>query len=270
MGRCKYENIRRPGHVYGSSYDQLCPTDGGKLCQEPLRPIPISTTLLLIQGGYPVDQVLRICIQGINGLDNRSGGIAAQSSNPEFYELLSLLGQIQQIDGIRIRTRFIDNRQTVTMYFEEPQTREAAKNLEKMIDLLGLEPNEREFRIVNGYLAESDREIAMMSRSMIQIMADYASYIDVPDSDIDEGRVYKADSVDGGTEIQFQPLIRVHCSDSMPDDAFIAVSYRNRWFFVDDRDIRSKRTFYFLMLMFSFTERSNNADARPVLTVPTN
>jgi hypothetical protein len=59
-------------------------------------------------------------------------------------------------------------------------------------------------------------------------------------------------------------------SVSEPEDAFIAVPYRDHWFFIDDRDIWSKRTFYFLMLMFSFTERSDNAQAMPVLTVPTN
>jgi len=37
-----------------------------------------------------------------------------------------------------------------------------------------------------------------------------------------------------------------------------------------DRDVLSKRAFYFLMLMFSFTERSDNLQALPVLTVPTN
>jgi hypothetical protein len=59
-------------------------------------------------------------------------------------------------------------------------------------------------------------------------------------------------------------------SVSEPEDAFIAVPYRDHWFFIDDRDIWSKRTFYFLMLMFSFTERSDSAQAMPVLTVPTN
>jgi hypothetical protein len=51
---------------------------------------------------------------------------------------------------------------------------------------------------------------------------------------------------------------------------FVDVSYRDHGFFIDDRDVLSKRTFYFLMLMFSFTERSDNVHAMPVLTVPTN
>jgi len=246
------------------------PLMGANYARSLLRPIPLSTTLLLIQSGYPIDYVMRICIQGINGLDNRSSATAAQSWNPEFYELLSLLRQIQQIDGIRIRTRVIDNRSTIVMYFREPKTNDEASTLKRVLNLLGLHPDEREFRIVHGYLAENDSEIAMVSRSMMQIMADYASYIEVPDADFKEGRVYRTDPEGSETGIAFPPLIHVHCSALKPDETFTAVSYRNHWFFIDDRDVCPKRTFYFLMLMFSFTERSDSAQAMPVLTVPTN
>lgn len=246
------------------------PLMGEKFARSLLRPIPISTTLLLIQSGYPIDYVMRICIQGINGLDNRSGGMAAQVKSPEFYELLSLLRNIQQVDGMRIRTRSVDNEQTVVLHFRKPWSVESEGDLERVLNLLQLNPDEREFRIVYGYLSENDREIAMVSRSMMQIMSDYASYIDVPDSDIVEGRVFATALEDGQPGNVFQPIIRVSCSDSKPENAFIEVSYRDHWFFIDDRDVLSKRTFYFLMLMFSFTERSDSAQARPVLTVPTN
>ena len=246
------------------------PLTGESYARNLLRPIPLSTTLLLIQSGYPIDHVLRICIQGINGLDNRSSSAAAQSWNPEFYELLSLLHNIQQRDGIRIRNRVIDSRAGTFMYFTEPETRKQAEELNRVLTHLGLNPDGREFRIVHGYIAETDTEIAMVSRSMTQIMSDYGSYVEVPDSDIKEGRVHGADPEDSDAGIRFSPLIRVLSSVSEPEDAFIAVPYRDHWFFIDDRDIWSKRTFYFLMLMFSFTERSDNAQAMTVLTVPTN
>lgn len=246
------------------------PLIGENFARSLLRPIPIGTVLLLVQSGYPIDYVLRICIQGINGLDNRSSRISPQNGDPEFYELLSLLRQIQQTDRIRMRSRIIDNKEVVVMFFREPKTEVEAKNLKKALNLLGLRPEAREFRIVHGYLAENDSEISILSRSMIQIMSDYSSYIDVPDSDITEGRVSAANREGVETQAQFQPLIRVGCSVSEPEDAFVAVPYRNHWFFIDDRDINSKRTFYFLMVMFSFTERSDAGRALPVLTVPTN
>ena len=246
------------------------PLIGEKFARSLLRPIPISTILLLVQGGYPVDSVLRVCIQGINGLDNRSGRIAGQNADPQFYEVLTLLRQIQMIGGVRMRVRVIDNKETVVLFFREPKTGADALRLKKVLHLLGLNPDAREFRVVFGHLAESDTEIAILGRSMIQVMTEYASYIEVPDSDVSEGRVYAAEPESAETEALFPPLIRVHNGATKPDDAFVAVPYRKHWFWIDDRDIYSKNTFYFLMVMFSFTERGESGQTVPIITVPTN
>jgi len=142
--------------------------------------------------------------------------------------------------------------------------------LNRVLHLLGLNPEGREFRVVYGFLPESDNEIAILSRALIQIMSEYASYIEVPDSDVAEGRVSAPARENAETESRFPPLIRVRSGASKPDDAFVAVPYRKHWFWIDDRDLHSKRTFYFLMIMFSFTERGETGQAVPILTVPTN
>ena len=72
------------------------------------------------------------------------------------------------------------------------------------------------------------------------------------------------------TAAGFPPLIQVHNGSSKPDDAFVSVSYRDRFFWIDDRDIHSKSMFFFLMILFSFTERGVSGQAAPILTVPTN
>ena len=52
-----------------------------------------------------------------------------------------------------------------------------------------------------------------------------------------------------------------------PDDAFVAVKYRDGWFWIDDRDHESKSAFTFLMLLFSLTETGTTQSA-PIVTVP--
>jgi hypothetical protein len=246
------------------------PMMGENFAKKLLGPIPLGAVMLLIQSGYPIDYVLRICVQGINGLDNRSSRIIAQRADPEFYELLGSLRQIQRVGGIRMRSRVIDDRQKVVLIFQEPKTEDHSVNLKKVLRLLGLNPDAREFSIVHGFNADDNRQVAIMSRSMFQIMSDYASYIEVPDSDISEGRVVHWDWNNEGAEAKLPPLIRVNCSASKPDDAYTAVPYRNYWFYIDDRDIQSKRTFSFLLVMFSFTERGTTGQTTPVLTVLTN
>ncbi|MBW1826842.1 MAG: hypothetical protein JRF45_10495 [Deltaproteobacteria bacterium] len=51
--------------------------------------------------------------------------------------------------------------------------------------MLGLSPNAKEIRVVYGAFAADDQEITMLTRSMLQIMIELASYIDVPAKDIE-------------------------------------------------------------------------------------
>lgn len=246
------------------------PLMGEKFARSLLKPISITAILLLVQSGYPIDQVLLVCTQGINGLNNRSNRIAPHPANPEFYEVLTLLRQIQKVNGMRLRSGSTDKREIVTIFFREPRTEAGALTLKRVLHLLGLNPDARKFSVVYGFLPENDREIAILSRSLMQVMSEYASYIEVPDSDISEGRVSATPRESAEAGDRFRPLIRVSSGASKPDDAFVAVPYRKHWFWISDRDVRSKRYFYFLMVMFSFNEGGVSSQAAPILTVPTN
>jgi len=247
------------------------PLMGEKFARSLLRPIPIPAVLLLVQSGYPADHVLRICTQNINGLKNRrSSPIAAQEADPEFYELLDLLRRLQEMDGITMRLRSINEKQKMVMVFRPSENETAAGNLKRVMQRLGLDAEVREFPVVHGSFALNNKEIAILSRSLFQVMVEYAAYIDVPESDVSEGRVHAAKQGSAETVARFPPLIRVRNGTSKPDDAFVAVSYRDHWFWIDDRDIYSKAMFSFLMTLFSFTERGESQQGAPVITVPTN
>ena len=64
-------------------------------------------------------------------------------------------------------------------------------------------------------------------------------------------------------------LIAIHSGPKRPTDAHVAVRYRDLWFWIDDRDLNSKRMFAFVMLLFSLTETGGDQRA-PIVTVPTN
>jgi len=261
-GKGKYTD--RPTITYS-------PLMGEKFARSLLMPLPIPAVLLLVQSGYPADYVVRICVQTINGLENlRSSPIAAKEADPEFCELSDLLRSLQKMDGMAIRSQSIDNKRTMVMVFRPPNNEAAAGNLKRVMQLLGLDAEVREFPVVHGSFALNNKEIVILSRSLLQIMVEYAAYIDVPESDISEGRVHAAKQGSAETEARFPPLIRVRNGTLKPDDAFVAVSYRDHWFWIDDRDIYSKVMFNFLMTLFSFTERGDSAQAAPVITVPTN
>ena len=65
----------------------------------------------------------------------------------------------------------------------------------------------------------------------------------------------------------FRELIDVHSSKFCPKNAFIAVQYRDYWFYIDDGDIRSKKTFGLLLQLYNLN--ADEAKSRgPILTLP--
>ena len=49
--------------------------------------------------------------------------------------------------------------------------------------------------------------------------------------------------------------------------AHAAVYYKGHWFWIDDRDFRSKQTFTILMILFSMME-SGAQGSLPLVTIP--
>jgi hypothetical protein len=242
------------------------PLAGEKFAKSLMTPLPVSGILLLIQSGYAADLMLRLCVNTINGLENAYGGSGSpRAGSRKFYELLLAVRQAQAVQALGFRIRKIKGTDEVIM-FVRPTTPETAVYTRKIRQLLRLNPTKREFRVVSGAYADNDSEIAIQARSMLQIIIDFGSYVDVPETDVAEGRVFSPQR-DAEHERMFPRLITVRQGPSRPDDAFVAVQYRNYWFWIDDRDARSKQILSVLMLMFSLTETSQ-AQPAPVVTIP--
>jgi len=106
------------------------------------------------------------------------------------------------------------------------------------------------------------------TRSIMHLLGIMAAQVEVPIEDVAQGRATPG-VVDA--DAQNPPpirLARILSSKKKPATAHVAVSYRDHWFWIEDEDLRSKRSFGFIMLLFTLTE-SGDKQAPPVLTIPT-
>ena len=71
----------------------------------------------------------------------------------------------------------------------------------------------------------------------------------------------------GGTGGTVPSLFRVLSAPQRPADGFVSVYYRNHWFWIDDKDLRSKQLFSFLMFIITLVETGGKEQA-PVVMVP--
>jgi hypothetical protein len=60
----------------------------------------------------------------------------------------------------------------------------------RMAEFIGLDPAARELRVVPGVAAHKKGEIPVQTRSMLQVLVDLGSYVEVPPKDVAEGRVF--------------------------------------------------------------------------------
>jgi hypothetical protein len=133
-----------------------------------------------------------------------------------------------------MRMKSASDKQAAVMFLRPSTDETIAAPVHKFRELLGLNEAAREFNIIYGIYPENDMEIAMLSRSVLQILTDLASYIDVPAVDLAEGNVYGLRR-SAEQERMFPPLITVRCGPSAPGNAHVSVKYRNHWFWIEDR-----------------------------------
>ena len=62
--------------------------------------------------------------------------------------------------------------------------------------------------------------------------------------------------------------LRVHHQEDEPEDPYVAIRYRDRWFYVDGADHLSKRTFLTILTLFELLAPAGGG-AAPLLTLPT-
>ena len=214
------------------------PIIGDKFARSLMSPIPPPAILSLMQAGYPVDLVFRLLVQEVNGVRNRFGGEArAQSGDPRFYSLIEKMRRIQSAGAIGMRFRKTEKEEASLLVLRGGQTPGTEALSEEIRKLLGLDPQANQFQVVYGAIPRDDQEIAILTRSLLQVIVDLAADIEVPAVHIEEKRVSPThvEEVTGRGE-KVAPLIRVQSSSGKPADSFVSVPYRDSYFWIDDRD----------------------------------
>ena len=110
----------------------------------------------------------------------------------------------------------------------------------------------------------------MMTRSMLQIMLEFAAVVQVPEADVAAGE----GGARGWSTLREQErwtarLLRVLVTDTPPKDAYVATQYNRRWFWIADTDIQSKYTFGDHNAAVLDAETGVRG-AAPVVTIPAN
>ncbi len=238
------------------------PLTGQKFTANLLRPVPPAAVFQMISAGWPIELILRTSLRSINGLSNNNRG---QRGDLAFDRIVEALTRIQRSRAMSVRVEERKEGEAVAVVLRKAAVPEQVLEDSRTVrTLLGLKDDATEFSVTFGSIPRNDLEIAVETRSMLELMLELATGVDVPPADLAEGRALSGLTAPGETPPE--PLLHVRCGKSAPPDAFAAVPYRNLWFWIDDTDRASKSKFTFLMILFSLAE-GGQTSAAPLVTI---
>ena len=250
------------------------PVTGDRFAQGFLRPLAPADLLPLAQGGLPIDVLFRLAVQSVGPLQNsialeQAGG----KGSPAFFLLLHDLRRLQIAGLVSIRleqTKVVgpDGKPAIgpeRVYLELASTSDPA--LVPVSDeahrLLGLPLHSAEGEIVYGRSPRVPGQLALLTRSMLGVLAQLAFQAQVPDEDVARHRTVPTI---GEVGVENRPVVIIHFSDQRPPDPFASVEYQHRWFSIDSDDFDSKVAFTIVNILLALAQTSSSPGT--VITIP--
>jgi hypothetical protein len=108
-------------------------------------------------------------------------------ADPEFERLVALLERIQRAGGLAMRVVQQDDGDTIMMALR--RKRVSGQDTDEIARLLGISPGASEYRVTYGAVSRSNREIAMQTRSIFEIMVELSARVEPPKQHLSKGYV---------------------------------------------------------------------------------
>ena len=180
---------------------------------------------------------------------------------------MKLIRRVQRAQALMLNIKEEEGRARITLGFRTKLLdEETLLDLEEVKGLLGLDPAAESYQIVWDVDSSDPGTLAVQTRSILQIMVALALYVETPPGDVESGRAAYLDPVPEVDESGLRALMRVRSGAAEPEDAHVAVPYRDGWYWIEDTDAYSKRTFAYLQMLLSITESDEKGGAQLVIT----
>lgn len=242
------------------------PLSSERFANSVLRPLPPELVFAFVTAGGHMEFLLKATVQSINGIANASSSPSTpRRATERFSAFIDTLGRVVEAGAVGLRIEKDGERSQAYLFFRHTAEDAQDENIATLKKLLGLDPKRDEFQLIYGVTQGRTDTIAVLTRSMQGITGELSAGVVIPEQDLLEGRATRRLVQDGEAG---NYLLQVNNSQERPGDSFAAVKYRNRWFWVNDRDLVSKRTFRFLLMFASMSETGALPQA-PLLTIPT-
>jgi hypothetical protein len=240
---------------------------GEKFLRGLITPIDPKNIFFMLQAGYPADFILGLTVESLNGVRNRSVTPGAvREADAGFIRVQQLLREVQAAGGVGMRVEEDKAKgSTAVLFFQREDLPDdiRAKAVE-IRRLLRLPEDQHRFALHYSPMRGADDELTVNSRSMLQILQAFASYVEVPEQHV---AAKVAAPLAERTAAGQRDVGRIRSGPARPDQAYVAVQYRGQWFWVEDSDFLTKRALTAVMFFFTLAD-TGSPERLPLVTIP--
>ena len=254
------------------------PLQGEDFIRRLMSPLTLERLVLLYHAGWGIKRLFSLCVQEINEIENAT---RAPQPRPErvaeyrrFARVVELLGELDARDALDLLAESQPEGAVPGYVLRIAAEAWGTPEAQELAELLGLEPGQSYYRLMYPLAepgkAPSRDTLYIETRSVLGMMYFLSHLVEVPKQDRENGKTKiirsKTSESPDWKKILGLPF-SIKSQSVRPDQATVAVRYRDSWFYIDDSDLRSKGTFSLLTQIFAL-QASAIPVTPPVLTLP--
>lgn len=258
-----------------------------------VAPVELDSIYLLSRYGWGIDRLFLLIVSELNGLPNASGRERLSDANYEFQKIASELRELEKRNGLRVGVERRDEVLSDPIPTEAVNTSQVLEAVregyrlqlaehggylvigERNHYVLAIDRGSLEGTVMDALELPVDRSIfeldvagmpdaadlRLTTRSVLGSMAWLSNAVTVPPAHTSIVPKVASKAVP-------RSMMDIRVSAEPAKDAFLSVEHRGYWFYIDDRDLGSKRTLGLLTSLVRLTISAGGAQNVPVLTLP--
>lgn len=211
------------------------PLQGEEFLRRLATPLSVTQIAKIIQIGWRADVVFKTCVQRINDVYADTSWAPGGS---EIARLATLLRELQQDHQLAV---FDTEQGPMLSLGRAKETEPTTSPASEVRELLGLAPSAESHALTQMRLKRPPGTIALQGRSVLGAMVYLSNGLALPKQD------------PRSSVLASSPPLRIQISKQRPEAPYVAVTYRNRWFYIAEDDHESQLAFMLLNFLFMFT-----------------
>lgn len=248
------------------------PLHGARFAQMFLTPVEPRVLLLLYHSGWAIDRILKVFVQRLGPLPNapRASGPTPEHAPlyEDFFAACDVLRSLWIEGHVELGEMTRGELPMLVLTIDpvmanDPRVAELAR-------LVGLQAPATTLLLTPALRSTDSATVSLVPRSLLAALHYTSQGVMPPEQDLRRRRVTRTLDANGEdfdwTRITGK-IMRIHHARRRPTDAYLAVSYRDLWWYIKDDDLDSKSTFSFLSQTLKMLSSDVNPGG-PVLTLP--